>query len=109
MSRKKAAQNAETSSDSKLPTPPREDDQHPQSQHSVFEPPDEAFWDLVSPMVLPGAGLKDVDSDRIFDSIFGGKPHISSPETQRESTDLEMDYKFSQAPTCRAYNSNEAV
>ena len=60
-------------------------------------------------MVLPGAGLKDVDSDRIFDSIFGGNQQSNGLETQREPVDVEMCYSYSQAPICRAYNSNDAM
>lgn len=60
-------------------------------------------------MMLPGAGLKEVDSDHIFDSIFGSKKERSDSSTQQESIDVEMCYEVSQGPTHRTYSSNEAM
>ena len=33
----------------------------------------QSSFDIVTPMMLPGAGLNDLDSDRIFDSMFATK------------------------------------
>ena len=109
VSRKKGAQTfqqQDVPSISKLPTPPREYDQLPQPE---FEPPDEGFWNLIPTMMLPGAGLREVDSDHIFDSIFGSKKQSSDSGTRQESIDVEMCCDFSQGPTHRTYSSNEAM
>ena len=60
-------------------------------------------------MMLPGAGLREVDSDHIFDSIFGSKKQSSDSGTRQESIDVEMCCDFSQGPTHRTYSSNEAM
>jgi len=105
VSRKSSAPSANHSSTSKPPTPPRED---LRSQQSTFENPDDAFWDL-TPMILPGAGLKDVDSDLIFDSIFSGRPQNIDFDTEYELMDVNMSSTVSQTPICRAYNSDKAM
>ena len=109
MPREKAAQTEEQSTVSKLPTPPQEEDQGQHQRQKSFELTSEFSWDLLSPMIMPGAGLKNVDSDHIFDSIFGGKPQGNGCETQTAPFDIEMCNTFSQPPICRAYNSNEAM
>ena len=60
-------------------------------------------------MILPGAGLKEVDSDRIFDSIFGGRAPGGALGTQDGSIDINMNSAFSPIPTCRAYPNNGSM
>jgi hypothetical protein len=68
---------------------------------------DEAFWDLVVPMISPGAGLKDVDSDQIFDSIFGtGASGLHLDHGLKRSIEVPT-VSPSSPPLTRNYGSNK--
>lgn len=77
-----------------------------QQDLDVFQQPyDGNFWDLVVPMISPGAGLKDLDSDQIFDSLFGTST-ISSVGSQPKPSVGMHSHTPPYSPISRVYGSN---
>lgn len=60
------------------------------------------FDNTVLPMISPGAGLKQLDSDRIFDSIFGRGPEESEGSSDGDSE----QHADSETPTVRSYRTD---
>jgi len=70
-------------------------------------PYDEAYGQIVANMISPGAGLKDLDSDQLFEGLFGADTTVSIEEhvrgDSRESASREEPY----IPILRSYKSDE--
>ncbi|KAF2809990.1 uncharacterized protein BDZ99DRAFT_520082 [Mytilinidion resinicola] len=69
---------------------------------------DDIFSDIIMPMIAPGAGLKSLDSDQIFDSIFGNSETESSSENSTSIfNDIHASAEYRLRP--RMYGSDKDI
>ncbi|OCK74949.1 hypothetical protein K432DRAFT_437761 [Lepidopterella palustris CBS 459.81] len=107
ISRKKAALTQ------KLPQEPVESAEIEKAGQTNFSMPsspyNSVYSDLVFPMISPGAGLKNLDSDHIFDSIFGTGIDASESNTFAENNDEVYRLAHPYVPMSRVYGNDEDV